>query len=125
MDKGIDPTNTKYFNFRFRVKAVESQRELDALHVIKRAADGGYKVRKTKVKQTSKGDIEHERTETTLAPVWHAAAWYLERKNKGEWGRDKVIEDRTAEEFAREIKDATDALFNGIPLNQPLEADNL
>jgi hypothetical protein len=127
MDKGQNPTNTKYFNFRFQVKAIEANRELDALHVLARAANGGYVVKKTKVKQTSKGDMEHEHTETTLAPQWHAAAWYLERKNKGEWGRDKVIEDRTAEDFAREIKEASDALFGNVPMSQtelPLEGDN-
>jgi hypothetical protein len=131
MERGQDTTKTKYFNFRYRVKAIEANRELDALYVLSRAANGGYVVKKTKIKQVGIGNkvatVEHEHTETTLAPQWHAAAWFLERKNKGAWGRDKISEDRTAEDFAREIKDATDALFGGVPISeteQPLEDDN-
>jgi hypothetical protein len=131
MQRGQDPLMTKYANFRFRVQSIEAQREMDALKVLSRAAEGGYRVLKTKVKQVGVGKkvatIEHEHTETTLAPQWHAAAWFLERKQKGDWGRDRTFEDKTAEEFAREIKDATDALFNGVPSvdnKQPLEDGN-
>ena len=118
MQNGQDCTLTKYYHFRRRVKAIEAQRQLDALQVIALAGAGGYKTKKTKLKMGGKQGYEFEKTISTLAPQWHAAAWFLERKLKGDWGRDKVHDDKSAEEFAREVKEAADQLFNGIPLDQ-------
>jgi len=114
MDYGKDKTLKKYKHFRKKIIALEAQREYDALEVITKCSKGGYKIKKSKIKQGIKG-MEIERTVSTLAPQWHAAAWFLERKKKDEWGRDAIQQNKTPEEYAQEINQAAMALWNSVP----------
>jgi hypothetical protein len=115
MDYGKDRTLKKYRFFAEKIISLEAQREYDALEVITKCSKGGYKIKKTKIKQGIKG-MEIERTVSTMAPQWHAAAWFLERKLKDEWGRDSVQQTKTPEEYAQEINMAARTLFGSVPL---------
>ena len=114
---GEDPRYKKYFNFRQKIKKIERRREIEALKVIRESAKGGFTKVKTKIQSGDKGHIV-TRTESTLSPAWQAAAWFLERKDKSNWGRDVINESRSAAELAAEIQEAQLALFNSIPTNR-------
>lgn len=122
MDYGKDHTLKKYRHFRKKIMSLEAKREYDALDVITKCSKGGYKIRKTKIKQGIKG-MEIERSVSTLAPQWHAAAWFLERKKKDEWGRDAQVMTKTPEEYAQEINQAAMTLWNSVP-TAPQEESN-
>lgn len=111
---GEDPRYRKYYNFRQKIKKIKARREIEALKVIRECAAGGFKKKKTKVQTGDKGTIITT-TETTLSPQWQAAAWFLERKDKSNWGRDPVSDAKSAAELAREIQEAQLLLQNSIP----------
>lgn len=114
---GEDPRYTKFFNFRQKIKKIERRREIEALKVIKESAKGGFKKIKTKIQTGDKGNII-TRTESTLSPQWQAAAWFLERKDKSNWGRDTIGENKSAAELAAEIQEAQLALLNSVPTEE-------
>lgn len=120
MDYGKDSTLKKYRFFRKKIISLEAQREYDALEVITKCSQGGFKIKKTKIKQGIKG-MEIERTVSTMAPQWTAAAWFLERKKKDEWGRDSIQTSKTPEEYAQEINQAARMLFGSVPIAPPQE----
>lgn len=116
-----NPMNSIFTSFRRKVKAIEAGHEADALKRIGAAAEGGGKITETKVRIKSLGQIKEReiiRTEKTLAGVWQADAWWLERTRRKMYGRDAVDEQagKTPEEAAADIKSAADTLFNSVPL---------
>ena len=117
MDYGKDKAFTKHYHFRKKILRLEAQRESQALEVIKEAAAGGKRVKKTKIKSGVK-DSFTEITDTTLAPQWQAAAWYLERKMKKDWGRDSIQDAKTPAEIAHEVIEAQQLINNSIPIQE-------
>jgi hypothetical protein len=111
---GEDPRYKKFFNFRNKIKRIQARREIEALKVIRESAKGGFTKKKTKIQTGDKGTIVTT-TETTLSPQWQAAAWFLERKDKHNWGRDPVSEGKSAAELAKEIQEAQQLLYNSVP----------
>ena len=111
---GEDPRYKKFYSFRQKIKRITARREIEALKVIRESAKGGFTKKKTKIQTGAKGTIITT-TETTLSPQWQAAAWFLERKDKSNWGRDPVSEGKSASELAQEIQDAQLLLQNSIP----------
>jgi len=123
MDYGKDPTLTKYYHFRQKIKKLEAKRQREALEVIRACGNGGLTIRKTKISNSDKDGFKTETQKIELAPQWQAAAWYLERKDKTNWGRDSVGETKTPNEIAQEVMEAQQALFSSVPL-QPDEGDD-
>lgn len=118
MIKGKDPDAYPIHNtFRKKVKEIEADAEREALRIIRKVARGNYKVFETRIETSPKGHTISRKT-TTKAPVWQAAAWFLERRYKDEYGRDAMdeLQKKTPEELAAEIKAAADTLFGSIPL---------
>jgi hypothetical protein len=111
---GEDPRYKKFYNFRQKIKKIERRRELEALKVIRESAKGGFTKIKTVIQTGDKGNVI-TRTTSTLSPQWQAAAWYLERKDKSNWGRDTIGESKSAAELAADIQEAQLALFNSVP----------
>lgn len=111
---GEDPRYKKFYNFKNKINRIIARREIEALKVIRESAKGGFKKIKTKIQTGDKGNVV-TRTETTLSPQWQAAAWFLERKDKSNWGRDPISEGKSAAELAQEIQDAQLLLQNSIP----------
>jgi len=124
MDYGKDPTLTKYYHFRQKIKKLEAKRQKEALEVIRACGNGGLTIRKTKIKNSEKGGLETETQKIELAPQWQAAAWYLERKDKTNWGRDSIGETKTPNEIAQEVMEAQQALFSSVPLQPTNEGDD-
>jgi len=114
MEYGKDPRYKQFHNFRRKIKKIEKERELEALKVIQACGKGGITITKTKVKIGPKG-TESERTTSTLAPQWTAAAWFLERTAKEVYGKDMPVFTKTPDEYAREIKEASDMLLSSVP----------
>lgn len=108
-----------YAKFARRVRKAQAHAELEALDIIRKAANGGNKIVETTVTVGSRGN-ETKRVWREQMPVWQAAAWYLERRHREDYGRDPKNEDdnKSVEEKALEIKAAADALFNSVPTKE-------
>jgi len=106
--------------FRQKVKSIEVDNEKECLEIIRRAGKGGNKVVETKITIGPKGQ-ETTRHWKTALPQWQAAAWWLERRLKDEYSKDISTEDKkkSAEELAREVKDALEALQGSVPTEEP------
>lgn len=123
MEKGKDPQHYPlHAKFRKRVHKAIAQSELEALNIIRKSARGGNKVVETSVSVGPKGQ-ETKRVWKEQLPVWQAAAWFLERRFREEYSRDATSEEkqRSADEMAREVKAAAEALFDSVPI-EPDEA---
>jgi len=121
MKKGRESDSGLHRNFRLKVKGIQANLEREALDVIRKAQSGGEQIRETKIEMESgyKGNIKKVTKSTRTRPsVWQAAAWYLERRHRETYGRDPINpdEEKSAEEFAKEIKEAADAMFNTVPV---------
>ncbi len=116
MRNGEDPIKyPKHAQFRKRVKEIQADSEREALRIIRKVAKGNYKVTETSIETSPKGHTI-KRVTKTKAPVWQAAAWYLERRLREHYGKDAIEQDdKTPEEMAQEIKNAADALFESVP----------
>lgn len=116
MKKGEDPIKyPKHAIFRANIKEIQADSEREALRIIRKVAKGNYKVTETSIETSPKGHTI-KRTTKTKAPVWQAAAWYLERRLREHYGREASEQDnRSPEEMAQEIKNAADALFESVP----------
>ena len=126
MKLGKEPDkNPLHARFRFRVKHIVATNEQEALDIIRTAAKGGHQVVESKVTTGFKG-TETTRIVKTALPVWTAAAWYLERTNREEYGRDATPESqkKSAEEQAQEVRDAIRALSQTVPI-EDLEEETL
>lgn len=74
-------TERRLIAFSDAINAAEADAEHSRLATIRAAAEGGYVVTKRTTKRNAAGDvIETVVVEETLAPVWQAAAWFLERR---------------------------------------------
>ena len=124
MKRGTDPDEPIYRAFRQKVKQLQADKEREALYIINKVAKGGYKVTETKVSLGPKGQ-EIQRKTSTKAPTWQAAAWFLERRYKEEYGRDPIdpLSKKTPAEYAAEIKQAHDDLWGSVPLEPDEEQD--
>ncbi len=116
MQKGEDPINFPvHAAFRRRIKEIQADHEREALRIIRKVAKGNYKVTETSIETSPKGHTI-KRVTKTKAPVWQAAAWYLERRLKEHYSKDATeTDERTPEEIAQQIKNAADALFESVP----------
>jgi len=124
MIKGRDPDAYPiHATFRKQIKTIQADHEREALRIIRKVAKGNYKVTETRIETSPKGHTISRKV-TTKAPVWQAAAWYLERRHKDEYGRESIDElhKKTPEELAAEIKAATDELWESVPVNGEEEA---
>ncbi len=116
MKRGATGEEPIYTAFRRKVKTLQAQHEKNSLAIIDKIARGGYKVTETKVTLDPKGQtISRKRSEAL--PKWQAAAWFLERRHKEDYGRDPIdpLSKKTPSEIAAEIKEAADDLFNSVP----------
>ena len=114
LEYGKDARFKRYYNFRQKIKRIEKQRELEALEVIRLCGSGGITITKTRVKIGPRGQ-ETEKTVSTLAPQWTAAAWFLERTARDVYSKDMAVFTKTPQEYARDIQEASNALFDSVP----------
>lgn len=114
---GEDERLRKFYHFRQKIKRIQKERELEALNVIRTAGRGGFKITKTKYKTGNRG-TEYEKTVSTMSPQWQAAAWFLERSYKDVYGREISKEDKTPQEYAQEILEASQLVFNSVPTEE-------
>ena len=116
MKKGLDPDNPIYKAFRAKIKSFQAQHERDALRIISKVAEGGYKKTETRITMGPKGR-EVMRKVSEIAPTWQAAAWFLERRYKEEYGKEPFdpLSKKTPVEVAAEIKQAADSMFDSVP----------
>ena len=117
MKKGQNIRHPVHRRFRYKVKQIIAQNETEALEIIRRAAGGGAQVVETKIVVGYKG-TETTRTVKKALPTWQAAAWYLERRHREDYGREAIPEDmrKSAEEQAAEVKQALEVLYRSVPL---------
>lgn len=123
MIRGKDPKNPVHQSFRAKVRQIEAGNEREALDIIRAVAKGGGKIVETKVVHGKMGGTERTRVVKQAHPQWTAAAWYLERTMKDSYGKDAVQADKvkSADEIAKEVKDAVDALKQSVPDRKEIE----
>lgn len=120
MEKGKEKSKYPlYYKFRKRIHKAQAKVELEALDIIRKSAKGGNRIVETTVTVGPKGQ-ETKRVVKEQLPVWQAAAWYLERRHKKDYGRDVKDEEdkKSAEEHAQEVKSALEAMMDTIPDEQ-------
>lgn len=118
MSHGKDPEKYPiHYIFRKKVKKIQAQIEQESLDIIREAGRGGAKIIDTTITFGPKG-TEIKRRKKILAPSWGAAAWFLERRFHKDYGNNitDIEAEKTAEEFAMEIRDAAKALFESVPI---------
>lgn len=118
MKKGKKDHNRPIYRaFRKRVNRIRVAVERDSLDIIRGVARGGSDIVETKITLYDSKPKEITRIKKKSQPTWQAAAWYLERRHKGEYGRfiDEQGKEKSTEEAALEVKKAFDALFDSVP----------
>jgi len=118
-DKGKDKKRRIHYDFRNRVKAIQASLERESLQIIRETAKGGNRISETKITIGPKGK-EVTKIKKTLHPNWQAAAWFLERRYKDDYGREifDKRKEKDTDELAFEIKKAADALFASVPMGK-------
>ena len=118
MKKGKKYKNKPIYRaFRKRINRIRVAVERDSLNIIRGVAKGGSDITETKITLHDSKPKEITRIKKKSQPTWQAAAWYLERRHKEEYGRfiDEQEKGRSVEESALEVKKAVDALFDSVP----------
>ena len=114
--EGGDPI---YEGFRRRVNTIITGAEAEALKVVREAAAGGQYARELKIIIGGKRGREVTRVRKEVRPQWQAAAWFLERRHREDYGRVGVdgAGERDAMVVAQEIRGAVDNLYASVPLS--------
>ena len=121
MNKGKKNKNKpSYRAFRKRIKRIEVALEKESIDIIRKAARGGNDIVETKITLLDNRPKEITRVKKKANPQWQAAAWWLERRHREDYGRtiDATMQDRTVEDMALEVRDAVSTLLNSVP-SQP------
>ena len=123
--KGKNPRNRKYWLFRKKILKIQAQWETDSLKIIDTVAKGNYEIKETKCRTDGEGNvIDNITTIKNATPNWQAAAWFLKKRFKEDYGKDKNdIFEQAPEDAAKAIKEAADKLFNSVPLGEPIADD--
>lgn len=79
-----DPAEQEFVDLVDALEIARAQAAARAVAVIQRSAQGGFVTEKA-VERLPDGTIRE--TEKRAAPDWRAAAWYLERQHRREFGR--------------------------------------
>lgn len=91
-----------YAEFRDRVYRAVKEAEGSAVEAIESAWRGGYVTARRRLKD---GSVE----ESYAKPDWSAAAWYLERRHRDQWGKVDVVNVRLLAEHVAEQEGLTPA----------------
>ena len=91
LKRGATGKSGKFCRFRQSLKEAEADFKASNLAVIQRAALEPRVTTRERVRQNLDGSVVKEIVKETRPPAWQAAAWLLERKFPGEFGR-RVVE---------------------------------
>lgn len=108
-----EQTDPEYFGFFGAVKKAEADAEALSIGRIRQAAKGGQIIERTTIttERTSKNGVTTTTTRSTerySPPQWQADAWWCERKNPTQWGRNDRV---TKTSFNFNLENLTDAQF--------------
>ena len=91
LKRGATAKSGKFYRFWQLLKEAEVDFMASNLAVIQRAANDPRVTTRERVRQNPDGSVVRETTRVTKPPTWQPAAWLLERKFPGEFGR-RVVE---------------------------------
>lgn len=132
-----DPDEDMYVQLFLDVKRARSRAATRNLALIQQSAQGGVLTNVTTRKyRDSEGNMVEERSENRTAPDWRAAAWYLEKSHRDEFGKDAVqhtvtgadggavqVEVTPSADLAQRISEALAAQIVSMPLELEGGAD--
>ena len=116
LDKGKEKEEAAFYAFRQKIMRIKMQKEIEMLECIESCAHGGFEIKETEIRVSSKGKSVRKRTKIS-APQWQAAAWRLERWLPDDYGLKPVnaLNDVDPDDLARDIQAAFTALDNSVP----------
>lgn len=112
----------RYAEFTRQIERAEIEAELVRVRVIDVIARGGYPITKTVEERDANNRlIRVVTTTTTLAPNWHAAAWWLARRRPGYLERIEITDPSTAppvEDVAATLEESLRVFLEGAAAQQ-------
>lgn len=89
-DKPADEAETPYLELYLEAQKARSEAVVRGVALVQKAAQGGYvtKVTTKKYKDVETGVIVTETAEDIASPDWRASAWFLERTQPEEFGKE-------------------------------------
>lgn len=86
-----DPDEQLYLDFYLAIQEARTKAAIRNVGIIQKVARGGTITEQTTRKYRDQdGNLVEEETVKRQAPDWRAAAWYLERAHRSEFGKDAV-----------------------------------
>lgn len=90
-DPQPDPLNAMYYELYRDIMQARSAAAVRNVANVQKASNGGFIVEETKRRyRDDSGQWVEETTVKRAPPDWRAAAWYLERQHRDQFGRDAV-----------------------------------
>lgn len=118
-----DPVEQKYLDLYLRIIEARAHASVASVGLIRKSAVGGQVTETTTRKyRDTNGEVVTETTEKRTAGDWRAAAWWLERQQRSDFGKETKVTAEVSGEITHAVK--TDELAARIRANLERAAEH-
>ena len=118
-----DPVEAKYLSLYTKIVEARAHASVASVGLIRKAAVGGQVTETTTRRyRDAAGDLVEETTEKRTSGDWRAAAWWLERQNRSDFGKETTVNTNVKGEVTVGVK--ADELAERIRLNVERAAEH-